>query len=428
MKVNGRKIQLAYELANERYAAIGVDTASALLRLDEVPISIQCWQGDDVRGFENPDGNLTGGIQTSGNYPGRARNGDELRADLEIALAQIPGKKRINLHAIYLESDTHVERNAIEPRHFERWMRWAKANDLGLDFNPTCFSHRLSEWATLSHPDPEVRRFWIDHCLASRRISEYFGKELGTPAVMNIWIPDGNKDLPADRLSPRTRLMESLDEIIAAPIGKHHKVAVEGKLFGIGAECYTAGSNDFYLAYAATRKILLCLDAGHFHPTENVADKISTALCYLDEIQLHVSRPARWDSDHVVLLDDPTIAIAQEIVRTGALSRVHIGLDFFDASINRLAAWIIGARNMRKALLLALLEPGAKQLDAERRLDGAGRMALFEEQKSMPWSAVWEYYCASREVPAGIEWLDRVRAYEVTTLSKREKGENEKSD
>ena len=413
------KIQLAYDLASERFAAMGVDTESALRTLNEIPISIQCWQGDDLRGFENPTGDLTGGIQTSGNHPGRARNGDELRADLEVALAQIPGKNRINLHAIYLEADAPVERDAIEPKHFERWVKWAKANHLGLDFNPTCFSHFLSERATLSHPDAAVRRFWIDHCIASRRISEHFGRELGTPAVMNIWIPDGDKDLPADRMAPRMRLIEALDEVIAAPIGEHHKVAVEGKLFGIGTESYTVGSNDFYLAYAVTRKILLCLDAGHFHPTESVADKISTALCFLDEIQLHVSRPVRWDSDHVVLLDDATKAIAQQIVRTHALSRVHIGLDFFDASINRLAAWIIGARNMRKALLLALLEPAAKQLEAESRFDGATRMALFEEQKSMPWPAVWEYYCLSQKVPAGIEWLDRVRAYDAAVLSKR---------
>ncbi|MGD0939655.1 MAG: L-rhamnose isomerase [Terracidiphilus sp.] len=417
-----RKINLAYESASERFATTGVDTGSVLRRLDEVPISIQCWQGDDVRGFENPDGDLTGGIQTSGNYPGRARNGDELRADLEMALAQIPGRKRINLHAIYLESATPVSRDAIEPQHFEGWAKWAKANDLGLDFNPTCFSHPLSEKATLSHPDAAVRRFWIDHCLASRRISEYFGIELGTPAVMNIWIPDGDKDLPADRLGPRKRLEESLDEIIAAPLGEHHKVAVEGKLFGIGTESYTVGSNDFYLAYAATRKTLLCLDAGHFHPTENVADKISTALCFLDEILLHVSRPVRWDSDHVVLLDDATVAIAQEVVRTDALSRVHIGLDFFDASINRIAAWIIGARNMRKALLLALLEPAASQIEAEMRFDGAARMALFEEQKSMPWSAVWEYYCVTKEVPPGIEWLDVVRKYEGDILNNRRGG------
>jgi L-rhamnose isomerase len=412
---------MAYDLAKERYSAIGVDTESVLLTLDEIPISIQCWQGDDVRGFENPTGELTGGIQTSGNYPGRARNGDELRADLELALTQIPGRKRVNLHAIYLDSAVPVERDAIEPQHFARWKEWAKAHDLGLDFNPTCFSHRLSERnLTLSHPDRAIRKFWIDHCLASRKISEYFGKELGTPAVMNIWIPDGDKDQPADRFSPRQRLLEALDEIISAPLGQHHKVSVEGKLFGIGAESYTAGSNDFYIAYAASRKVMLCLDAGHFHPTENVADKISTALCYLDEILLHVSRPVRWDSDHVVLLDDATLGIAQEVVRCNGLSRVHLGLDFFDASINRVAAWIIGARNLRKALLLALLEPTAKLIDAEKQWDGTARMALFEEQKSMPWSAVWEYYCASRDVLAGIEWLDRVRSYETDVMSKRE--------
>ena len=421
MKDTKQGIQMAYDLAKERYSAIGVDTESVLLTLDEIPISIQCWQGDDVRGFENPTGELTGGIQTSGNYPGRARNGDELRADLELALTQIPGRKRGNLHAIYLDSAVPVERDAIEPQHFARWKEWAKAHDLGLDFNPTCFSHRLSERnLTLSHPDRAIRKFWIDHCLASRKISEYFGKELGTPAVMNIWIPDGDKDQPADRFSPRQRLLEALDEIISAPLGQHHKVSVEGKLFGIGAESYTAGSNDFYIAYAASRKVMLCLDAGHFHPTENVADKISTALCYLDEILLHVSRPVRWDSDHVVLLDDATLGIAQEVVRCNGLSRVHLGLDFFDASINRVAAWIIGARNLRKALLLALLEPTAKLIDAEKQWDGTARMALFEEQKSMPWSAVWEYYCASRDVLAGIEWLDRVRSYETDVMSKRE--------
>ena len=313
----------AYELAKDRFAQQGLDTEAILEALDAIPISIQCWQGDDVLGFENPTGGLTGGIQTSGNYPGRARNAGELRADLEQALALIPGKKRLNLHAIYLDADTAVERDAIAPAHFARWVRWARENDLGLDFNPTCFSHPQSaQNLTLSHPDEAIRKFWIDHCIASRKISEYFGREL-TPAVMNIWIPDGIKDQPVDRLAPRQRLIASLDEIMGA-IGAYHKVAVEGKLFGIGAESYTAGSNEFYMAYAATRKTLLCLDAGHFHPTENVADKISTALCYLDEILLHVSRPVRWDSDHVVLLDDPTIAIAQEIVRCNAISRVHM--------------------------------------------------------------------------------------------------------
>jgi L-rhamnose isomerase len=419
MKEVTPKLQTAYDLAKERYAEIGVDTGEVIARLDEIPISLQCWQGDDVRGFENPQGSLTGGILTSGDYPGRARNGDELRADLELAFALIPGKKRLNLHAIYLESETPVERDAIEPRHFERWVQWAKPQQLGLDFNPTCFSHPKSEKATLSHADAEIRKFWIDHCVASRRVSEYFGRELGTPAVMNIWIPDGDKDFVADRLGPRQRLMGALDEVMDAPIGHHHKVSVEGKLFGIGTESYTVGSNDFYLAYAATRKLLLCLDAGHFHPTENVADKISTALCFLDEILLHVSRPVRWDSDHVVLLDDATLAIAQEIVHADAVERVHIGLDFFDASINRIAAWVVGARNMRKALLLALLEPLDKLIAAEKRGDGAARMALFEEQKSMPWPAVWEYYCASQGMPTGIAWLDAVREHEKKVLARR---------
>lgn len=419
MKEATQKINTAYKLAQERYAEIGVDTAEALRKLNETPISIHCWQGDDVRGFENPTGELTGGIQTSGNYPGRACNAEELRADLDVAFGLIPGKKRLNLHAIYLESKTPVERDAIEPKHFANWVKWAKAKKAGLDFNPTLFSHPLSERATLTHPDAKIRKFWIDHCLASRKISDYFGKELGTPAVMNIWIPDGDKDLPADRLAPRKRLTEALDEITAAPCGKDHKVAVEGKVFGIGAESYTPGSNDFYLAYAVSRKLLLCLDAGHFHPTENVADKISTALCFLDEILLHVSRPVHWDSDHVVLLDDATIAIAQEIVRCNALERAHIGLDFFDASINRIAAIIIGARNMRKALLLALLEPAAKQIEAEKQGDGTARMAIFEEQKSMPWSAVWDYYCASHGIPEGIGWLQKVRGYEKETLPRR---------
>lgn len=316
-----------------------------------------------------------------------------------------------------MESEVAVERDAIQPRHFEHWVKWAKENGLGLDFNPTCFSDpKSAENMTLTHSDAKIRRFWINHCLACRKISEYFGKELGKPAVMNIWIPDGSKDQPADRLSPRLRLIEALDEIVSAPLGINHKVAVEGKLFGIGAESYTAGSNEFYMAYAATRKTPVCLDAGHFHPTENVSDKISTALCYLNEILLHVSRPVRWDSDHVVLLDDATIAIAQEIVRCNALSRVNIGLDFFDASINRIAAWIIGARNMRKALLLALLEPQAMQDEAEKNGDGAGRLALFEEHKSMPWSAVWDYYCALQGVNEGIGWLQKVRHYEKESL------------
>jgi L-rhamnose isomerase len=415
-----KTIETAYQLAKDRFAQQGIDTDAVLTVLDAIPISIQCWQGDDVLGFENSGGKLTGGIQTSGNYPGRARNAQELRADLEQALALIPGKKRVNLHAIYLEAEQAVERDAIQPAHFQRWVEWAQANDLSLDFNPTCFSHpKSAQNLTLSHPDAAIRQFWIDHCIASRKISEHFGRELNSPAIMNLWIPDGYKDQPIDRMAPRQRLMAALDEILGSAQGAHHKVAVEGKLFGIGAESYTVGSNEFYMAYAATRKTLLCLDAGHFHPTENVADKISTALCYLDEILLHVSRPVRWDSDHVVLLDDPTIAIAQEIVRCNAMDRVNIGLDFFDASINRVAAWVVGARNMRKALLFALLEPTEKLAQAEAAFDFTARLVLTEEQKSMPWTAVWEYYCAGKGIPAGSQWLEGVRQYESEVLNTR---------
>jgi L-rhamnose isomerase len=418
--MTNQKIEHAYALARERFAEHGVETDQALRELDQIPISMQCWQGDDVLGFENPNGNLTGGIQTTGNYPGRARNAEELRADLELALSLIPGPKRVNLHAIYLESDKPVERDAIEARHFQGWIDWARLNGLGLDFNPTCFSHpKSAQNLTLSHPDTAVRKFWIDHCIASRKISERMGRELNAPAVMDIWIPDGSKDIPADRLAPRQRLLDSLDQVLAAVHGKHHKVAVEGKLFGIGAESYTVGSNDFYMAYAATRKTLLCLDAGHFHPTENVADKISTCLCYLDEILLHVSRPVRWDSDHVVLFNDPTIAIAQEIVRSNGLKKVHIGLDYFDASINRVAAWVIGTRAMRKALLFALLEAKDQLAKAECRFDYTTRLALMEESKSLPWSAIWDFYCETKDVPIGSDWLNTIRKYERSLQGRR---------
>lgn len=420
MRVIERAIEATYEFARERFAELDVDTGQVLKQLDQVPISIQCWQGDDVLGFENAGASLTGGIQTTGNYPGRARNAGELRSDLELALRLIPGAKRVNLHAIYLEADKPVERDAIEPRHFQGWIDWAKANGLGLDFNPTCFSHPNSaQNLTLSHPDPTIRKFWIDHCIACRKVSDAMGRQLNNPCVMDIWVPDGYKDTPVDRMAPRQRLMAALDEILGSRDGNHHKVAVEGKLFGIGAESFTAGSNDFYMAYAATRKTLLCLDAGHFHPTENVADKISTCLCYLDEILLHVSRPVRWDSDHVVLLDDATIAIAQEIVRSNGLERVHIGLDYFDASINRIAAWVIGTRNMRKALLFALLEPKKALAEAECRFDYTSRLALMEEAKSLPWAAVWDYYCLTHDMPHGCEWLEVVKKYEADVLSGR---------
>lgn len=420
MHLIGSRVETAYRLARERFALDDMDTDRALEILDTIPVSIHCWQGDDVRGFENPDGELTGGIQASGNYPGRARNARELRADLEQALAQIPGASRVNIHAIYLESEKPVDRADIAPEHFTGWVEWAREHKLGLDFNPTCFSHpKSAQGLTLSHPDPTIRQYWIKHCIASRRVSEYVGRELGTPSIMNIWIPDGFKDQPFDRLAPRRRLAAALDEILESAPGKHHKVAVEGKLFGIGAESFTTGSNDFYLGYAATRKTLLTLDAGHYHPTENVADKISSALCFIDELLLHVSRPVRWDSDHVVMLDEATIAIAQEIVRCNALERVHIGLDFFDASINRIAAWIIGARNMRKALLMALLEPTRAMGDAEAEFDFTTRLALMEEQKSLPWAAVWDYYCETRNVTVGRQWLNAIRSYEANVLSQR---------
>lgn len=414
-------IEQAFELAKQRFAEIGVDVEEAIKRLDSVPVSMHCWQGDDVRGFENPQGTLTGGIQATGNYPGRARTAEELRADLEKALSLIPGPKRLNLHAIYLESDTPVDRDAIEPKHFANWVEWAKKNKLGLDFNPSCFSHPLSaDGFTLSHTDKNIRQFWIDHCKASRRISAYFGEQLGTPSVMNIWVPDGMKDITVDRLAPRQRLMSALDEIIAEKLNpEHHIDAVESKLFGIGAESYTVGSNEFFLGYASSRQTALTLDAGHFHPTEVISDKISAAMLYVPRLLLHVSRPVRWDSDHVVLLDDETQAIASEIVRHQLFDKVHIGLDFFDASINRIAAWVIGTRNAKKALLRALLEPTDRLRKVEAEGDYTARLALLEEQKSLPWQAVWEAWCLRHDVPADASWLSNVRHYEQQILNQR---------
>lgn len=411
----------AYQLAKQRFEQLDIDVEAALKTVDGIAISMHCWQGDDVAGFENPQGGLTGGIQATGSYPGKATTAEQLRRDLFEAMTMIPGSLRLNLHAIYLEADQPVERNEIEPKHFSNWVEWAKRNEIGLDFNPTCFSHpHSSDGFTLTHPDDEIRQFWIDHCKASRRISAYFGEQLGTPSIMNIWIPDGYKDLPVDRLAPRQRLLASLDEIIAEDLPvEYHIDAVESKLFGIGAEAYTAGSNEFYLGYAASRDVALCLDAGHFHPTEVISDKISAASLYVEKLLLHVSRPVRWDSDHVVLLDDETQAIANEIVRNNLLERVTIGLDFFDASINRIAAWVIGTRNMRKALLKALLEPTAQLKRAESNGDYTTRLALMEENKSLPWTAVWDYYCLEQGVPVGNDWLEQVKQYETEVTMKR---------
>lgn len=412
-------LQTTYDIAKERYAALGVDTERVLAGFEKVSISLHCWQGDDVGGFENPGGELTGGIAATGNYPGKARNATELRKDLDVVYSLLPGAHRLNLHAIYLESDQKVERNKIEPRHFTAWRDWAKENQHGIDFNPTCFSHPLSaDGFTLAHRDKQIREFWIEHCIASRRIGDWFGQELGTPAVTNIWIPDGYKDTPADRTTPRRLLLESLDRIVAEKLA-HNLDAVEPKLFGIGSESYVVGSMEFYAAYAITRKVLLTLDSGHFHPTESVADKISSILMYVDELLLHVSRGVRWDSDHVVTFNDDLQAIAHEIVRAEALNRIHIGLDYFDASLNRVAAWTIGARNTLRALLMAMLEPREllKQYEAEG--DFSSRLALQEELKSMPYSAVWDYYCLKKDVPVGMDFMSVIKDYEKKELALR---------
>ena len=416
------QIQQAYRIASERYAEIGVDVGQALATLEKVSISLHCWQGDDVAGFENPKGELTGGIAATGNYPGKARNAGELRDDLDLVYSLLPGSHRLNLHAIYAETGGHpVERTDLLPEHFVAWKDWAKSNRHGLDFNPTCFSHpNSSDGFTLSHRDPAIRQFWIDHCIASRKVGEYFGRELGTPAVTNIWIPDGYKDTPADRKSPRILLKDSLDSILAEKIDPRYNLdAVEPKLFGIGSESYVVGSMEFYTAYAITRGILLTLDAGHFHPTESIADKISSLLIYLDELLLHVSRGVRWDSDHVVTFTDELQAIAYEIVENDAVQRVHIGLDYFDASINRVAAWTIGSRNTLRAMLLALLAPH----DLLRRLEIEGdfsqRLALQEEMKVMPSGAVWDYYCMQKGVPLGLTYMDAIKNYERRILSGR---------
>ncbi|MFA6947738.1 MAG: L-rhamnose isomerase [Eubacteriales bacterium] len=414
------KINEAYALAKEQYAAIGVDTDAAIKAAAQIPVSLHCWQGDDVTGFENVGGDLTGGIQVTGNYPGKARNIEELRADFMKVASYVPGKKRINLHAIYLDSPVKVERNEIEPKHFTSWVQWAKENDLGIDFNPTCFSHPLYDGLTLSHPDENIRKFWIEHCIACRKIGEYMGRELNNKVIDNIWIPDGFKDIPVNRLAARERLKDSLDQIMAVEIDKNYDVeSVESKVFGIGAESCTIGSHEFYMGYAVKNNMLLTLDSGHFHPTEVISDKISSALLFIDEMLLHVSRPVRWDSDHVVILDDELKNIAAEIIRGNFTKRVHIGLDYFDASINRIAAWTIGARNMQRALLMALLEPNAALTKFETEGDYTSRLALLEEYKSYPFGAIWDMYCETQGVPARESWFTDAKKYEKDVLAKR---------
>ena len=411
-------IQQAYDVARERYAALGIDTDKVLNALQGISLSLHCWQADDVTGFES-GGALTGGIQATGNYPGRARNIEELRADILEATSLIPGRHRLSLHEIYGEfGGQFVDRDQVEPRHFEGWMQWAQEHDMKLDFNSTSFSHPKSGDLSLANPDKGIRDFWIEHTRRCRAIAEEMGQRQGDACIMNLWVHDGSKDITVNRMKYRELLKESLDAVFAQDYA-HMKDCVESKVFGIGLESYTVGSNDFYIGYAAQRGKLITLDTGHFHPTESVADKVSSLLLFVPELMLHVSRPVRWDSDHVTIMNDETMDLCKEIVRCDALNRVHIGLDYFDASINRIGAYVIGSRATQKCLLQALLEP----LDALRAYEAAGqgfeRLALLEECKSLPWNAVWDMFCLRNGVPVGEEFIPAVEDYEKRVLSKR---------
>lgn len=419
-----QKIQTAYRAAKQVYAKLGIDTDKALKTLSRTPISLHCWQGDDVGGFESTNNGDLGdsGLMATGGYPGKARTANELRQDLDKALSLIPGKHRLNLHAIYAETNNKkVERNRLKPEHFSQWIDWAKKNKMGMDFNGSFFAHpKAASGFTLSSPDNGIRKFWVEHGQACRKIGEYMGRKLGSPCVTNVWIPDGYKDIPIDRKGPRQRLKKSLDEIFKKKLDKRYNLdAIESKLFGIGSESYVAGSHEFYMGYAVANNKLLCLDAGHFHPTEVISDKISSALTFLDEILLHVSRGVRWDSDHVVILSDELQATAQEIVRGGYLNRTHIGLDFFDASINRVAAWVIGTRAMIKALLMALLEPIDQLKIFEKTNDFTSRLGLLEEIKTLPFGAVWDHYCLKSDVPVAADWIKEIKDYETQVTGKR---------
>lgn len=409
-----------YELAKKQYEAIGVNVDEALSKLSNIKISLHCWQGDDVSGFFNKE-SLSGGIQVTGNYPGKATNIEQLRQDLLFAFSEIPGHHKLNLHSIYLDSDEKVELNKIEPKHFESWVRWAKQNKIGLDFNPTCFSHpMLKNGFTLSSNDDNVRNFWIEHCQQCLKIGDYFGRELNEKCVTNIWVPDGYKDTPYDRLSPRIRMKDSLDKILSVKYDKNNQlVALESKLFGIGSESYTTVSNEFALGYAIKNNIAVCLDSGHFHPTEVISDKISSVLLFSDELLLHVSRPVRWDSDHVVCNDEELNQIAQALVRNNLIEKTHIGLDYFDATINRVAAWILGCRNTLKAILKAYLEPIDLLKKLENEGDFTSRLVILEEMKTYPLGVIFDYYLESNGCTNSQDWLKKVQQYEREVLLKR---------
>lgn len=412
-------IEKAYAIAKERYAAIGIDTDAVLEQLQKISLSLHCWQADDVVGFEPKAGALSGGIQTTGNYPGRARNIDELRQDVLKAASLIPGKHRLNLHEIYGDfGSTFVDRDQVEPCHFQSWIDWAKANDMKLDFNSTSFSHPKSGDLSLSNPDPEIRNFWIEHTKRCRAVAEAMGEAQGDPCIMNVWVHDGSKDLTVNRMLYRELLKDSLDQIFAIEY-KNMKDCIESKVFGIGLESYTVGSNDFYIGYGASRGKMVTLDTGHFHPTESIADKISSLLLYTPEVMLHVSRPVRWDSDHVTIINDETLELCKEITRCGALDKVHIGLDYFDASINRIGAYVIGSRATQKCVLQALLEPIQTLREYELSGKGFERLALLEECKSLPWTAVWDMFCLKNDVPVGEEFIADVQKYEQEVTSKR---------
>lgn len=419
---NTELVKKAYEIAKEQYAAIGVDTEAAIAKMKEVNISLHCWQTDDVGGFETAHAELSGGIQATGNYPGKANTIEQMRADLEKVLSLLPGKQRLNLHAIYGDfKGKTVDRDEIEVKHFQSWIDWCKKQDIGMDFNATCFSHeRAADGFTLSSKNEENRKFWVEHVKRCRAISAEVGKQLGTPCVHNTWIPDGSKDVPVDRNGHRVLLKKSLDEAMGTKYPKSQmKDAVESKLFGIGVESMTVGSHDFYLGYAIKNGILICLDNGHFHPTEQVGDKISSVLQFVDEILLHVTRPVRWDSDHVVTLNEDVQLIASEILRNNFLGRVNIGLDFFDASINRIGAYVIGTRAAMKAFLIAGLEPTTELVQLEENGKNFERLAMLEELKTMPFSAVWDYYCLQENVPVGAGYIAEIQKYESEVLSKR---------